>query len=124
MTVKDLEAQLRRLQETLATHGIQPPVEEGPRADHIEHGSGEHAIFLGLIEVEDQAEAEALGHYVYASPATKRLFRLEDQVTPYMHYPDPGQVARLVLQQKVSELEAGKPAVPATAPPMWRPVDL
>jgi hypothetical protein len=76
-----------------------------------------------LIEVEDVDKAEADGHIVHTSPKTGTVYCLEDQVTPFMHYPDPMQVARLVLQQKVSEFEAGLPPVPEGAPSMWQPVD-
>ena len=126
-TTKELQAQIDALTKRLAQMGITLPAEtaERPedRADYIEFGSPEHAAFLGLIEVEDVDKADADGHIVHTSPKTGRVYRLEDQVTPFMHYPDPLQVAQLVLQQKVSSFESGPPQVPEDAPPMWQPVD-
>ncbi len=126
-TTKQLQAQLDALTQRLAQLGITLPIEEATRpedrADYIAFGSPEHAAFLGLVEVEDAAKAEADGHIVHTSAETGKAYRLEDQVTPFMHYPDPLQVARLVLQQKVSAFESGPPQVPKDAPPIWEPID-
>ena len=124
---KDLQAQIDELRAQLASVGISMPKElaERPedRADYIAHGSPQHAAFLGLVEVEDVDRAKADGHIVHVSPKTGTAYRLEDQVTPYMHYPDPMQVAKLVLQQKISSFESGPPPVPKDAPPIWQPVE-
>lgn len=116
---KELEAKIQALQHMLEGHGIRLPTEtaETPeeRADYIAHGSAEHATFLGLVEVKNGEDTTAL---TYASKGV--TWRLEDEVTAFMHYPDPKQVAALVLRQKVSSFET-KPTVPADAPPMGRP---
>lgn len=126
-TNKQLQAELEELRKLLAQHGItdviQPATDPMERADYIAFGSPEHAAFLGLVKVGDVDKAEADGHIVHASPKTGTVYRLEDQVTPFMHYPDPMQVAKLVLQQKVSSFESGPPQVPEDAPPMWKPRD-
>ena len=113
------------LQRTLEANGIRaplPPVQRGEdRADYIAFGSDAHAAFLGLVEVTDEAQA---GDFLsYKSEKSGKVWRLEDEVTPFMTFPDPRQVAALVLRQKVSTLEAGPPPVPASAPPMWQPAD-
>jgi hypothetical protein len=122
--VKALQAQVAELQRTLAQNGIRPPlppVERGTdRADYIAFGSKEHAAFLGLIEVKEGQGGDFL---VYKSETSGKAWRLEDEVTPFMTFPDPRQVAALVLRQKVSELEAGSPPAPADARPMWQPAD-
>lgn len=124
-STKDLEAQVQRLTDTLERLGIRMPAEVAirpeDRADYIAFGSPEHAAFLGLVELE--SEDEAAGRITYRSPRTEKLYCLEDEVTPFMHHPDPKQVAGLVLRQKVNELEAGAPEAPADAPPLWVPVD-
>jgi hypothetical protein len=126
-TNKQLQAEIEGLRQLLAQHGItdviRPVTDPTERADYIAFGSPEHAAFLGLVEIEDVDKAEADGHITYTSPKTGTAYRLEDQVTPFMHYPDPMQVAKLVLQQKVSSFESGPPQVPKDAPPMWEPVD-
>ena len=122
--IKTLQTQVESLQRTLAQNGIRPPlppVERGKdRADYIAFGSKEHAAFLGLIEVKEGETGEFLTH---KSEATGKVYRLEDEVTPFMTFPDPRQVAALVLRQKVSELEAGEPPVSPDAQPMWQPAD-
>jgi hypothetical protein len=122
-TNKRLEDEVNALKELLARHGIIAPSEvKAPRdlADYIPHGSEAHGVFLGLIALKDEAEAD--GRLTYRSPTSDKLYCLEDEVTPFVHYPDPKQVAALVLRQKVSELET-LPTVPKDAPPLWRPVD-
>lgn len=126
-TNKQLEAQLRALQELLEQHGIASPTTEAvqpeDRGDYIEHGSPGHAALLGVVVVEDLAQAEKDGYYV-CKDDNGTHYRLEDQVSPYMGYPDPAQIAKLTLRQKVSELEHGKPPRPENAPPMWRPLEV
>ena len=123
-TAKQLEKQVQALTELLEAHGIRQPRESATlpedRADYIPHGSEQHASFLGLIAVTDAKEADEYGHITYRSPKTNETYRLEDQVTPFMQFPDPMQVARLVLRQKVSSLESGPPAPPPDAPPLKR----
>ena len=91
------------------------------RADYIAFGSPEHAAFLGIIEVDGNS---ADGRITYTSTGTKKTYMLEDEITPFMSFSDPSQVARLVLRQKVSTFEAGPPKVPANAPPLWQPINL
>jgi len=124
-TANQLEKQIQALTELLAAHGIRQPRASAAlpedRADYIPHGSEKHMIFLGLIQVEDVKKAEEeYGYIVYRSPKTGTTYRLEDQVTPYMTFPNPMVVARLVLAQKVSSLESGPPQAPANAPSLWR----
>lgn len=120
-TIQQLQAQLDEIQALLAKAGITLPVEPAAdpkdRVDYIEFGSPEHAAFLGLVKVEE-AESERL---TYTSPKTGDIYALEDEVTPFMGYPDPKQVAELVLRQKVSSFESGPPPIPEGAPPMWIP---
>jgi hypothetical protein len=117
--VKQLETQLKRLGFDL------PVLPSEERPDFIAHGSKKHAAILGLVVVpdEDLPSTKKDGWYTLASPKTKKTYRLEDQLTPFMHYPDPAQIAKLVLQQRVNTLEAGKPPVFEGAQPMWEPVD-
>lgn len=112
-----LEAQLKRL-------GIvaEDPDEPRKQPDHVEHGSAKHMAMIGLLEV-GKDEEHIDGSPVYTSPTTGKSYRLEDPVTPFMHFPDPLQVAGLVLRQKVSVIEGGAPTVPPDAPPLWRPAN-
>jgi hypothetical protein len=122
-TNKRLEGEIQALKELLARHGIIAPAEVlAPKdlADYIPHGSDAHRVFLGLVVIEDEAQAD--GRITYHSQTSGALYVLEDEVTPFMQYPDPKQVAGLVLRQKVSALET-LPTVPENAPPLWRPVD-
>ena len=121
-----LEQRIEELEQTLRSFGMTaapPDAAERPedRADYIAFGSPEHAAFLGLIEV---GETDVDGRITHTSSNTGTTYCLEDEVTPFMTFPDPLQIARLVLRQKVSEFEAGPPTVPANAPPMWRPREL
>jgi hypothetical protein len=125
---KELEAQIRELRAAMAAAGIRPPeggvVEEGPRPDFVEFGSPGHAALLGLVEVE--TEDDASDYFTYTSPTSKRTFRLADEYEPVRNFPamDPEKAARVILRQKVGELEAGKPPVPDNAPEMWQPRDM
>ena len=132
-TIKQMQAQIDKLQsqvaELLGMRG-QPTPELDPteRPDYIAHGSPEHATFLGLIIVaEDEiAEAEADRCVLYKSRKTNTVYRLLDEITILRHYPsiDPDKAARVVLRQKVGELESGPPEVPENAPSMWQPAPL
>ena len=127
-STKELEQQLEDLKNILDQHGIRPQRQaaETPeeRADYVAHGSEQHAALLGLVKVDDLEAAQERGFYIFTSPETGTSYRLEDQVTPFMTYPDPAQVAKLTLQQKVSEFEAGKPPIAKGAPSLWRPADI
>jgi len=123
----ELQAQVEALQNLLAEHGLVPPaqLDETGGADYIEFGSPEHATHLGVIEVEAAGDDEAARDFItFTSPTTGTTYRLEDEITNYMQYPNPEKAARLVLRQKVSSLESGPPRVPLGAPPLWRPVDM
>jgi len=124
-TVNELQAQIEALTKLLAQHGIVAPAPAATRpelrGDYIAFGSPQHAAFLGLVEVKkDEDTTDFITH---TSHKTGKVYRLEDQVTPFMTFPDPKQVAALVLRQKVSVLDFGPPPVPEDAPPMWRPAD-
>ena len=125
-TVNELQAQIDALTKLLAQRGIVAPAPAATRpelrADYIPFGSPQHAAFLGLVEMKKD-DPNAGDFILYTSPRTGKTYRLEDQVTPFMTFPDPKQIATLVLRQKVSVLEGGPPAVPDDAPPMWRPAD-
>jgi len=125
-TVNELQAQIEQLTKLLARHGIVAPAPAATRpelrADYIPFGSPQHAAFLGLVEVKKD-EPNLSDFILYTSPRTGKIYRLEDQVTPFMTFPDPKQVAALVLRQKVSVLEGGPPPASEDAPPMWRPAD-
>jgi len=129
-TNKQMQAQIDRLQaqvEALLGGRAQgpPPMEPTERPDYIEHGSAEHATFLGLIIVpEDKiAEAKEDQYILYASRATGTTYRLLDEITVLRYYPsiDPGKAAMIVLRQKVGVFESGAPKVPEKAPAMWQP---
>jgi len=124
-TKADLEAQVEMMRLALERAGItlEPQVvPDTERADYIEFGSPEHAAFLGIVEIADAGDAE--GYITFQSRKTGTTYRLEDEVTAFVHYPDPAQAALLVLRQKVSSLESGRPTVPASAPPLWAPRDM
>lgn len=117
--IQKLEQQLISLQETLAAHGIGLPSVTGAsdkdRADYIEHGSEQHMALLGLMYVEKDDEI----NYI-TRESNGKTYRLEDEVTAFMHFPDPPKIAGLVLGQKIRELET-KPEVPQNTPPLWTP---
>ncbi len=126
-SVKQLEAQLAAMTALLAAHGIREPGAVGrsqkKNADFVDYGSPEHRIFLGLIEVEKEDLPEArdeYGYLIHRSKTSGKHFRLEDEITQFLAYPDPAQVALLVLRQKVSSFECGPPQVPADAPALLR----
>lgn len=118
--MEQLEAQLAQLTGLLQAHGIlapRPAVSDKERADYIEFGSEQHMALLGVAYVEKGEE----GQYITHQGASGKLYRLVDEVTGFVHFHDPKQVAALTLRQKVGELEAGPPPVPASAPPLWTP---
>ena len=114
---------LERLEARLKAYGIsmEPELTEGgKKLDFIEHGSPEHATFLGLVE----AKSDDDGDFVTFTSPKGKMYRLVDELGVVRHYPgtDPEKAARLVLRSKVNELE-NAPTVPEDAPPMWRPID-
>jgi hypothetical protein len=122
--VKELEARVRELEQLLGAHGVRgagSAVEEGPRPDYIEFGSPQHAALLGLVVVGE--EEDASDYFTYASPSSGLTYRLADEYEPVRNFPamDPEKAARVILRQKVGELEGGPPPVPEGAPNMWRP---
>jgi len=125
--LNDLEEQnrlLRKLVPGLEVQSGEVDIEE--RADFFPHGSEKHAAFLGLIEIvgEDELEDAKLMDYVfYESPSTGRIWRLEDELGVQQAYPtiDPTKSVRLVLRQKISSFEGGKPPIPDTAPMLLVP---
>lgn len=120
-----MQAEINALRAAMARAGIAlplpPALQPEERADYIAHGSPEHAALLGVIVLTEQEAKEEKDRPVVRSAKTGVVYTLEDPITPFMHYPDPQQIARLVLRQKVSELEAGAPPVPDDAPPMFEP---
>ena len=125
-STKELENEIERLKQVMRQYGLleTPKVDVRPeeRPDYIAFGSPEHALFLGLVIVKDGQDTE--NRLTYRSPGTGTVYMLEDEITPYMTFPDPRQVAALVLRQKVSSFESGPPSVPDDAPPIWKPIDL
>lgn len=121
-TNKELEARIEVLTELLAQHGLTPQPQVATkvteRGDYVEHGSPAHALALGLVKVNGDSKKRC----TFTSPTTGTTYALEDEVTPFLQYPEPVVVAGLVLEQKVNELELA-PVVPADAQPMWRPRD-
>jgi len=129
-TNKELAAQIAQLQEQNRVMaqmlGLSPEsgtVNETERADYIEHGSDKHAVFLGLIEVleADMEDAKRNDYILYESPVSGRTWRLEDEISPFMAFPNPDKIAALYLRQKVSSLESGKPTIPDGAPTLLMP---
>lgn len=130
MGIKELQAQIDQLTNVVRQlgggHLLQDEQESGPPPGFIEHGSPEHATFLGLIEVSpDDIErvVEQDKTIVYKSHATGTYYRLQDEIGLLRHYPgiDPEKAALIVLRQKVGVLESGKPEAPKNAPSLWRP---
>lgn len=123
--VKELEAQVAELRQLLAARGITLPqaqdAGEGPRPDRVEFGSPEHAALLGLVEVVNDEDTE--GYSTFTSPGSGRTYRLLDEYEPVRLFPamDPEKAAKVILRQKVGELEAGAPPVPEGAPALWTP---
>ena len=120
--VKDLEMQVAELRRLLEERGIAAPEEDGPHPDYVPFGSDRHAALLGLVEVAKDEDTE---YTTFTSPSGK-TYRLVDENEPLRAYPamDPEKSTRIVLRQKVNELEGGPPPPPEGAPPMWRPREL
>ena len=123
-TNKELERQLNELRRILEQRGIAAPApvkDDGERPDKIEFGSPRHAALLGLVEVGKDEDVEGLS--IFTSPVSGKTYRLADENEPLRAYPamDPDKSAKIVLRQKVNELEGGAPPAPEGAPPMWRP---
>ncbi len=120
----ELREQVEALQSILAAHGLVPPTPVNPTgsADYIAHGSPDHATHLGLIEVGDgEEDADFI---TFKSRETGKTYRLEDEITGFVQYPNPEKAARLVLRQKIGSFESGPPQVPPGAPPLWQPRDM
>lgn len=119
-TLKEQVKILRAMVTQLAGYDPLAATSDEPkdRPDYVEFGSPRHAAILGLLRIENN---DVVDFITFTSPVNGQVYRLEDEVTPFMHYSDPSQVARLVLRQKVSEFEAGAPPVPENAPLMWMP---
>ena len=95
-TVAELEAQVQALQDLLAAHGLvpsAPPVEDKDRPDYIEFGSPEHAVHLGIVEVVNAEEAE--DYITFQSLGSGKTYRLEDEITGFVDYPNPEKAALL-----------------------------
>ena len=120
-----LEEQNRLLRQMLGLEGQTTAVAVTDRKDFVEHGSEKHAIFLGLIQVSsaELEEAEKNKFVLYDSSVSGKTWRLEDELTVSQAFPtlDPDKAILMVLRQKVSELESGKPTIPDTAPPLLVP---
>lgn len=123
---KSLLERMAQMETALQRAGITVPDGSGNagtvQTDRIEFGSAQHMAFLGLVEVHEGDDV--VGSQTYTSKKTGRIYRLEDEVTSFMHYPDPSQIALLTLKQKVNEFEAGPPPIPANAPSLWQPKNL
>ncbi|MCP4540679.1 MAG: hypothetical protein GY832_26370 [Chloroflexi bacterium] len=115
-----VQNELAQLKEMLARAGIGIPrpslASDKDRADYIEFGSERHAVHLGLVKAE-----KGDGELYIVYEGQKGAYRLEDEITAYMHHHDPRQVARMTLRHKVKVLEAGKPSIPTSAPPLQTP---
>lgn len=120
--LEQLENENRRMAQVLGL-SADTAAKVTERADYIEHGSAQHAIFLGLVEVEDQDMEDAIKnkYILFESPLTRKTWRLEDEISPFVTFPNPEKVALNALRQKVSELESGKPSIPLDAPPLLVP---
>ena len=125
-TVRELEVQVRQLQEMLARAEItaQAPeiTEPSDRPDYIGFGTPEHATFLGLVLLEDGQEPPQGQRHILKG-TSGQLYCLEDELGAMRFYPGLSldEVVPVVLRQKINCHEAGVPAPPANAPDMWRP---
>jgi len=129
-TQKQMQAQIDRLEAQIAAlagnrGAAMATMEPTERPDYIEHGSPEHAMFLGLIVVpESEIENAKEDKYVlYTSRESGVTYRLQDEIAILRYYPgiDPAKAAMIVLRQKINELEGGKPEPYENAPEMWQP---
>ncbi len=126
-TNRELEARVRQLEQMLAQAGIaaaQAPLSLDPsdRPDYIEFGSARHAQFLGLVLL-DEGEEPPQGQTHILTGRDGQLYCLEDELGAMRFYPglSLGEVAPVVLRQKINCLEAGIPPVSDRAPTMWTP---
>lgn len=118
-----MRQQLTDALDMLKARGIIPHVDSRQpeeQHDYIEHGSPEHAALLGLVEVPEDDKEIRLG--TFTSPQSERTYALVDEQEALRVYPgvEPDKSVRLLLQQKVRELE-NKPTVPEDAPSMFQP---
>ncbi len=115
-----VQAELAQLKAMLEQRGLVIPrpslASDKDRADYIEFGSPEHMALLGLVKAE-----KGDGELYLIYEGKKGAYRLEDEITAFMHYHEPRQVAQMTLRQKVNVLEKGKPSIPASAPPLQTP---
>ena len=79
------------------------------QTDYIQHGSDAHAALMGLRKAKADDTLQIDGWTLqdmtmFGAQATETFIRE-------------------TLRQKVSELKAGIPSVPAYARPMWQPTD-
>jgi hypothetical protein len=93
------------------------------RADFIEFGSERHAMFLGVTRLADESEILP-GDVCITSNVTGHVYRLDDPITPFMHFANPEQAAIMTLRGKIGVLESGGPIVHESAPTMWVPKDV
>lgn len=124
---ENLQAQIDAgVRAALARLGIPvptPPSALTERGDYVAFGSERHMALLGLVLVNEGDNVD--GFTTFASQATGKVYRLEDEIGVLSMYPgvDPRQAAIIVLRQKINELEAGEPPISDRAPPMWQPTD-
>lgn len=129
VTNADLERELAQLKATLAAHGIgerpQEPgtVPEKERSDYIEFGSDAHLAFLGLAMVDNVEVAEKNRLTVYTSGESGKSYRLLDELgaARLMVPLDPDKGILLVLREKISSFESGKPKPYPGAPARFIP---
>ena len=127
-TNKELEQQIAELTALLARAGIGPqPLEPGAippeqRSDYIEFGSDKHAAFLGLERVDNIEEAEKSGYIVYTSPKDKSYRLLDEVGAARLMLPlEPSKGILMILREKVSSFESGRPKPFAGAPARFIP---
>lgn len=120
--ISRLQKELDQLKDQLKTmFGLAPSGSPVSQANRLEHGSDEHAQFLGLIIVDESDDPT--GFTTYQSKDTGRVFRLDDELGAVAHYPgvDPDKAALMTLRGKINVLEAGPPEAPPNTPSMWQP---
>lgn len=116
--IEALRAELAQLKSLLhGMAGVPDKTKSGGQSDFIDWGSKRHAALLGIEQVPDEKDLLP-GDISFRSPKSDKLYKLSDPVTPFMHFAQPTEIARLVLRQKVSSFESGRPQVPADAPPL------
>ena len=114
--IERLEATVANLQRELGhlTGSHTPPEEPEEQADHVEHGSDNHAAMLGLKKAKDydkpQLDGWALEDIVSWGPTTTQEF-LENTLR--------GKVNELTIPFPI--MQSTDPLAPNFAPAMWRP---